>query len=65
MVTGGPGVSGETALKHVAQDQDPKQEAATILPPEMEGNTAVGQTLLRKVATINFVQNCMTLTLMP
>ena len=65
MVTGGPGVSGETAPKHVTLDQDPKQEAATILPQEMEGNTAVGQTPHRKVATINFVQNCMTLTLMP
>ena len=61
MVTGGPGVSGETSLKHVALDQDPKPEAATILTPEMEGNTAVGQTPHRKVATINFVQNCVTL----
>ena len=61
MVTGGPGVSGETSLKHVALDQDPKPEAATILTPEMEGNTAVGQTPHMKVATINFVQNCVTL----
>ena len=56
MVTGGPGVSGETAPEHVAPDQDTRQEAATILPQKMEGNIAAGQTPHRKVVTINFVQ---------
>ena len=56
MVTGEHGVPGEAALKHVDQEQEKDQGAATTPPQRMGVITAEDQAACQGLATHKFVQ---------